>query len=168
MISKQNTRVWILNQQKKYKIDKRLKTFLQTAVLKVLETEKVMIPTELSMLLTDDSSIRDLNLEYRGKNRPTDVLSFPMYDRREIERILSKDSTEVTGRLVLGDIVISLETAGRQAGEYGHSFEREAGFLAVHGVLHLLGYDHIVEDQRELMRGKEEEILQSLGLARDE
>ncbi len=168
MTDKQDTRILILNQQKSYKINKRFKTFLQAIVFKVLEAEKVTIPVELSILLTDDSCIQNLNLEYRKKNKPTDVLSFPMYDRSEIQGVLAEDSPGITGRLVLGDIVVSLETAGKQAGEYGHSFEREAGFLTVHGILHLLGYDHTTEDERKIMREKEEKILELLELTREE
>ena len=87
---------------------------------------------------------------YRGKDQPTDVLSFPQDDN-----------------LLLGDIIISLETAQRQAEEYNHSFAREVGFLTVHGMLHLLGYDHYGEEERVIMRKKEEEILVELGLNRD-
>ena len=109
----------------------------------------------------DDKKIQELNRDYRGIDRPTDVLSFPL--REAVEDEGPKVSVD---EWLLGDIVVSMETALRQAEEYGHSLERELGFLIVHGCLHLLGYDHQREEERQVMREKEEAILTSLGLTR--
>ncbi|PSR28611.1 probable rRNA maturation factor [Sulfobacillus thermosulfidooxidans DSM 9293] len=111
---------------------------------------------ELSIVLTDDSTIHELNRTYRGVDRPTDVLSF---SQREGEDAFDDP--------VLGDIVISLDRTRQQALEYGHSFERELGFLTVHGILHLLGWDHETPDEEQRMMAKTEEILGGIGLSRE-
>jgi len=115
---------------------------------------------EVSLVLADDAYIQDLNCRYRGKDMPTDVLSFALNEGEEPEII--GGPTEI----LLGDIVISLEMAQRQAPEYGHSLEREQAFLIIHGLLHLLGYDHEEELERQTMRQEEERILHLLGLDR--
>ncbi|MGI6065178.1 MAG: rRNA maturation RNase YbeY [Bacillota bacterium] len=117
---------------------------------------------EVSILLVDDEMIHKLNSAYRGIDRPTDVLSFALKEELEDgpEFVFLEDEN------ILGDVVISLETAQRQANEYEHSLEREIGFLAAHGMLHLLGFDHIEEEERILMREKEESILEGIGLTR--
>jgi len=107
-------------------------------------------------VFVDDAYIQGLNQQYRGIDAPTDVLSFAMQEGEPFPE---------EGELILGDVVISLETARRQASEYGHSLAREVAYLAVHGVLHLLGYDHGGEDDRRVMRNKEEEILARLNLS---
>lgn len=112
--------------------------------------------TEVSVLLTDDATIQELNRTYRGLDRPTDVLSFA---QREGEGSRSDDP-------VLGDIVISVERAEEQADAYGHSLAREVGFLAVHGCLHLLGWDHEEPADEAAMMAKTEEILGAIGLQR--
>jgi probable rRNA maturation factor len=104
---------------------------------------------ELSVTLCGNQSIHELNLRYRGIDRPTDVLSFPMEDDE-----------------LLGDIIISIPKVQSQAEEYGHSFERELCFLAVHGFLHLLGYDHETKEEEEVMISKQERILAQVGLGR--
>lgn len=114
---------------------------------------------EVSVLLTDDRHIRELNLEHRKKDSATDVLSFPQYTG--IVEIKSIDFP------YLGDIVISVETAKEQALEFGHSLEREVSYLTVHSVLHLLGYDHIEEKDRFMMRHSEKEIMKQLGIFKD-
>ncbi|MBP2641778.1 MAG: metalloprotease ybeY [Firmicutes bacterium] len=116
---------------------------------------------EVSIVLADDAYIQELNCQYRGKDMPTDVLSFALNEGEEPEII---DGPEEN---LLGDIIISLETAQRQAVDYGHSLERELAFLTVHGFLHLLGYDHEKEDQRQTMRAEEERILELIGLSRN-
>lgn len=130
----------------------------------VIQTEKPDLDPEVSILLVDDQEIQSLNNTYRGLDQPTDVLSFAMEEDMAGDEVpdffVSEDNN------ILGDIVISLETAARQAEEYGHSFEREAAFLTVHGMLHLLGYDHCTEEDRVEMRSREEEILTRLGLSR--
>lgn len=137
------------------------KLLYQTANEVIHEEQPDMDP-EISLLLVDDGAIQVLNRDYRGIDRPTDVLSFAMEDEREDmpEFFVPEDNN------ILGDIVISLETAQRQAEEYGHSLEREICFLMVHGMLHLLGYDHGEESGRREMRAKEERILGRLGLFR--
>ena len=113
-----------------------LKRVVREAVKAALDYEKFPFDAEVSVTFADNEYIRGLNSEFRGIDRPTDVLSFPMYDSGEF------DELECAGGAVLGDIVISLERAREQAEEIGNSFYREIAFLTVHSVLHLLGYDH--------------------------
>lgn len=125
---------------------------------------------EVSIVLTDDSEIRELNRSYRGIDEATDVLSFPMDDDFGVDDMGLDDSgfddVAVDQPMPLGDIVISVERARAQALEYDHSFQRELGFLLVHGLLHLLGYDHDSAPSQDEMRDREEAILNDLGLAR--
>lgn len=119
--------------------------------------------TELSVTFLDDNGIQQINREYRGKDQPTDVISFALEEEGDGEgTIIGADDMPRH----LGDLLISIETAQRQAEEYGHSVERELGFLALHGFLHLLGYDHMTENDEKKMFGRQEEILQSFGLER--
>jgi probable rRNA maturation factor len=115
--------------------------------------------SEVSVSFVDDQYIHQLNRDYRGVDRPTDVLSFAMDEGEEMPTVAGMAH-------MLGDIIISLETAERQALEYGHAFERELAFLAVHGALHLLGYDHQEEAETKEMRAKEGSILSELGINR--
>ena len=115
---------------------------------------------EVSLMLVDDERIHELNREYRGVDRPTDVLSFALQEETEEE-----PDTEFEDDM-LGDIVISVPRAREQAIDYGHSFEREIVYLAVHGTLHLLGYDHEDDEDKQEMRAKEEEVMAVLGLER--
>ncbi len=130
---------------------------------------------EVSILLVDDADIRKLNRTHRGKDHATDVLSFPMLDPEPelepgvIDAGVDADPVSdaaLPGPLMLGDIVISMPTAARQAEEYGHTLQRELGFLTVHGVLHLLGCDHEEEVERVRMRELEELVLSDLRLTR--
>lgn len=119
---------------------------------------------EVSITFVTNDEIQQINHEYRGKNQPTDVISFAMEE-------LGEGEIEIVGDhipKVLGDIIISIDRTKEQAIEYGHSFERELGFLAVHGLLHLLGYDHMTEEDEKVMFSKQEEILLSFGLGRDQ
>lgn len=119
--------------------------------------------SEVSVTFVTNDQIQEINREYRGKDTPTDVISFAMEEAGEEEVVITgADDTRV-----LGDIIISLERAKEQAADYGHSYKRELGFLAVHGFLHLLGYDHTNEADEKKMFSRQEEILGSLGLARD-
>ena len=135
----------------------------------------VKIPYECSVniLLTDDSGIHEINRSERGIDKPTDVLSFPAIDFETPGDFshITKDQVwyfdPETGELMLGDIVISLETAKRQSEEYGHSFTREAGFLCAHSMLHLSGYDHMEEAERIEMERMQEEILASVNITRE-
>ena len=119
--------------------------------------------TELSVTFMDDSDIREVNHQYRGKDQPTDVISFALEEVGEGEAPII-GAPEMPRHL--GDLLISVETAKRQAEEYGHSLERELGFLALHGFLHLLGYDHMTEDDEKEMFGRQDELLKSFGLPR--
>lgn len=117
-------------------------------------------PVDVSVTIVDNKQIHELNKEYRQVDRPTDVLSFPLWEPDEDWVIVEEETVP------LGDIVISLAKAREQAEEYGHSVERELGFLAVHGFLHLLGYDHETPEQEQEMFGRQEEILHLAGLRR--
>lgn len=124
---------------------------------------------EVCLSLTDGEGIRKLNCEYRGIDKETDVLSFPLLERKPGQKGEFWDEQDIdpqTNEVMLGDIVLSVEAAHAQAEEYGHSFEREAVYLCVHSVLHLLGYDHIQPEDKLLMRRREEEIMDALGLGR--
>lgn len=133
---------------------------------------------EVALSFVDDEEIRQLNKEYRGMDRPTDVLSFPMLefgtdemviDYSDLEGIAADEDTVTKGLYTgdqLGDIVISVPRAIEQAEEYGHSVEREIGFLFVHGFLHLLGFDHQNEEEEQIMIRKQEDILQEAGIIR--
>lgn len=142
---------------------------LRRVIPAVLEAEGVPFPCEVDVLFTDDGGIHQINLEQRGIDAPTDVLSFPMFQltpgvpptRDEVE------ADPGTGLVPLGDMVISLERAQAQGEEYGHGPQREVAYLAVHSVLHLLGYDHLDEGpMKAQMRAREEAILARLGLER--
>jgi len=119
--------------------------------------------SELSVSFMTNAEIQEINRDYRGKDTPTDVISFAMEELGEGEMDIK---IEGAPRL-LGDILISVERAKEQASDYGHSEERELGFLAIHGFLHLLGYDHLEEEEEKEMTKKQEEILQSFGLRRE-
>ncbi len=140
-----------------------LAAMLRRSVKTALQSEGVTQPCEVNILLTDDEGIHEINLAMRGVDRPTDVLSFPMFDLAEGEH--PDECDPETGRVPLGDMCISVERARAQAREYGHSFEREICYLAVHSTLHLLGYDHMDEGERKRrMRGREEAVMSALKL----
>ena len=119
----------------------------------------------ISITLTVPEIIKEINNKYRKIDKATDVLSFPMFEKDELEKII-KDKYEIDD--VLGDIVISIPKVQEQAKEYGHSFERELSYMCVHGFYHLMGYDHIVEEEKKEMRKKEDEILNKLNITRNE
>ena len=116
----------------------------------------------ISVILTTPQDIHDLNIRYRDVDKETDVLSFPMFEKNEIKEIISLEHPEP-----LGDIVISIDRVKQQAEEYGHSFERELSYMLVHGFYHLMGEDHIDEEDKIIMRSKEEKVLSKLGITRD-
>ncbi len=120
---------------------------------------------EISVTVTDGATIRVINAEHRGVDKETDVLSFPLWDRNSGEEPFVNPETD---NIMLGDIVISLPRVKEQAEEYGHSMRREAAYLCVHGTLHLLGYDHMQDDEKAVMRRREEEILSALKLTRED
>ncbi|MFO7153473.1 MAG: rRNA maturation RNase YbeY [Caldicoprobacter oshimai] len=163
----------INNSQDKIEVAPEIERLIESCVSETLKMEGVDIPVEVSVLLVDDQQIHQLNRQYRGVDAPTDVLSFPMLEfedggqgSRDLQAVLNAARHDGQA-VVLGDIVLSVERAQRQAQEYGHSFFREVGYLIVHGMLHLLGYDHEQEQQRLRMRQKEEKVMEMLGLSRD-
>lgn len=142
---------------------------LTKTIVAALDAEGVEIPCELNVLLTDDAGIHQINLEMREVDRPTDVLSFPMFDLTPGEHPTEEDADPDTDLVPLGDMCLSLERAQAQAQEYGHSVQRELCYLTVHSVLHLLGYDHMDEGpMKAQMREREEAILAELGITREE
>ena len=142
---------------------------LRRAVLSALEAEGVDVPCIVEVCVTDDAGIRQTNLETRGVDRPTDVLSFPMFELSPGEKPRAEWADPDTNKVFLGDMMLSLERAVAQAAEYGHSPEREVCYLAVHSVLHLLGYDHLDEGPMKVqMREHEEAVLSEMGIIREE
>lgn len=140
---------------------------IRRAVLAALECEEIDVPCVVEVCLTGDEGIHQTNLEMRGVDRPTDVLSFPMFELSPGEKPRADWADPDTDKVLLGDMMISLERAIAQAEEYGHSPEREVCYLAVHSVLHLLGYDHLDEGpMKAQMRQREEAILGRLGITR--
>jgi len=142
---------------------------MEDVISAALEAEGVELPCEINVLLTDDEGIHQVNLDMREVDRPTDVLSFPMF---ELEPGVPPQGEEyldpATELCPLGDMCISLERAEAQAAEFGHSLEREVCYLTVHSVLHLLGYDHLDEGpMKAQMRAREEAILGQLGITRE-
>lgn len=127
---------------------------------------------EISVLMSDDSYVRTINLEQRNIDKSTDVLSFPMVEWEKICDFETIENDRMyfhpdSGELMLGDVVISFDTMLRQAKEYEHSILREYSFLLVHSLLHLLGYDHMEETERESMESIQDEIMNHLGISRD-
>ncbi len=139
----------------------------------VLEAENCPYEAQVSVVLTDSGTIRELNRVYRGKDRETDVLSFPNLDFPEEGFFEISEDREAdyfdpeTGELILGDIILSVDRIYEQAESYGHSVRREFAFLVAHSMLHLCGYDHMEESERARMEEKQDRILDGLGITRD-
>mgnify|MGYP005768991457 FL=1 len=125
-----------------------------------LENSKLCV----TVTLTTPKTIQEINKQYRNIDRATDVLSFPMFEKDELDKKIQENDFE--NEDILGDIVVSVEKVKEQAIEYGHSFERELSYMIVHGFYHLMGYDHIEEDDKKIMREKEENILRKLDITR--
>ena len=154
-------RVTIINSQRKIKATNELLALIERACDTTLKSENFLEPAEVNVTLVSDKKIRELNREFRNIDRSTDVLSFPLGEDGYY------DENPESGALMLGDIVLSLEHAAAQALEYGHSFEREAAYLTVHSMLHLLGYDHVNnEEEKKVMREHEEQVMALLDLRR--
>lgn len=152
-------RVIIDNKQKAVKIPTGLRMLVRRCCNAVLKLEDFRYSAEISVTFVDNEQIHELNRQYREKDAPTDVLSFPMGENGVY------DENHATGAKILGDIVISMEKAVEQAQRYGHSLEREVGYLTAHSMLHLLGYDHEKSGMdRVRMREKEEWVMTQLGL----
>lgn len=141
-------------------LDEQVKQKIVALLGTAAEMEGLEDECELSLSFVDNETIHQLNREYRGVDRPTDVISFALEEGEEMD-IIGVDLPRV-----LGDIIISVPKAKEQATEYGHSFLRELGFLAVHGFLHLLGYDHMTAADEQVMFQRQEEILKKHGLTR--
>ncbi len=126
-----------------------------------IENSKLII----TITLTNPETIKKINKQYRNVDSQTDVLSFPMFEKEELENKIK--NKQYNHEDVLGDIIISIERVKKQAKEYGHSFERELSYMVVHGFYHLMGYDHIKEEDKKQMRKKEDKILEELGITRE-
>ena len=157
-------KIYTKNEQRIMTITPAMRALVKRAINNALEYEQVEFDCEISVTFTDNNHIHILNRDFRGKDAPTDVLSFPLLENGEID----EDDIIEGEAVALGDIVLSVEKALSQSQEFGHSFEREICFLTVHSVLHLLGYDHEVsEDDEEYMNETCEEVLSEMGLARE-
>ena len=146
--------------------DKSYDKIVERVLQKCYEEEKLLdSKLIITITFTTPEQIHKINKEYRQVDRPTDVLSFPMFEKDELdEKIKSGDFPYED---VLGDVIISIEKVREQAEEYGHSFERELSYMLVHGFYHLMGYDHIEEEDKKIMRPKEEKILNELKITRE-
>jgi probable rRNA maturation factor len=153
-------KIYFENNQEKENVTYKLKMLIRQAVNATLEYEDVEEDCEVSITFCDDEKIRELNKKFRNIDKATDVLSFPLFDEDGLDGFVPEMEC------MLGDIVISLERARAQAEEFGHSYEREAAFLAVHSVLHLLGYDHETGEEDELdMRRRQSDVMKKIGLS---
>lgn len=154
------------DEQDKITVTDDLVNLIKTVCEEVMREEQCEFDAQISVTFTDNEEIRKMNSEYRGIDRATDVLSFPMleFDGDSADAEYDYDGDYA----MLGDIVISLERADEQAREYGHSFKREAAFLTAHSMLHLLGYDHVDDAEGErIMIEKQERVLNNLNITRD-
>ena len=150
------------NDQEKIEISAELEGLLNKAMNLVARLENLSENTEVDITIVTDEEIHVLNRDYRGVDRATDVLSFALDEGDDEPEILGDEAEHL-----LGDIIISAEKANEQAEEFGHGLNREIVYLAVHGMLHLLGYDHLVEDEKIVMRKREEEILREIDLSEE-
>ncbi|MBU5427105.1 rRNA maturation RNase YbeY [Tissierella pigra] len=148
--------IYIDNRQDKIKLEYDIERIIENVVKEVLNLEEESLDCEVSVSFVDNTEIRELNREYRSMDKETDVLSFPMEDDFFLE-----------GPTLLGDIIISLEKALEQSEDFGHSLDREIAYLTAHSMLHLLGYDHMEEDEKDIMRTKEKEIMKRLGIFKE-
>lgn len=145
--------------------NKEYEELIEKVIHQCFKEERLLnINLYIEVTLTNPENIRKMNKEYRNIDKETDVLSFPMFEKEEITCMLEKETHLVED--VLGDIVISIARVEEQASEYGHSFQRELAYMLVHGFYHLMGYDHIEEKDKIIMRPKEEKVLQDLNIAR--
>lgn len=145
-----------------YSENKKLEELINKVLEECFKTEKIdSYNLYISVTLTNPEYIRKLNKEYRQIDKETDVLSFPMFEKDEIKSLENLEFEET-----LGDIVISIQRVEEQAKEYGHSFERELAYMVVHGFYHLMGEDHMNDEEKEVMRAKEENVLNKLNIVR--
>lgn len=161
------TELLIENNQEKTEITPELTDLLKKVCEAVLTEEECDFDAQISLTFVDNEEIRRINAEFREKDAPTDVLSFPMLEFDENGDIIDAEYDFDGETVILGDIIISTERALEQAEEFGHSFVREVAFLCVHSMLHLLGYDHVDDPEGEaIMREKQTRILNELGIRR--
>ena len=153
-------------------LDLPYREIIENTVLAALDYEECPYEAEVNVILTDNESIRAINREYREIDSPTDVLSFPMVDYvtpsdfDHVEDAVEDYFNPETGELMLGDIVVSVDKVEEQARRYGHSERRELAFLVAHSMLHLLGYDHMEDGEREQMEDRQRKILETRGYTR--
>ena len=141
--------------------NKEYTSIIEKVINKCFEIENIQdSKLYISIILTNPKNIQEINKEHRNIDKPTDVLSFPMFEKQELENIKLENPE------VLGDVIISIEKVKEQAEEYGHGFERELAYMVVHGFYHLMGYDHMIEEDKVLMREKEENVLEKLEIVR--
>ncbi|HWI61782.1 MAG TPA: rRNA maturation RNase YbeY [Symbiobacteriaceae bacterium] len=154
--------VWIANDQEKVPLTEAQESLAERVAQRALELagRPELSEAEVSITFVDDAQITDLNRDHRGLHKPTDVLSFSQLEGEELAALPEGEP------ILLGDIVVSLERCAEQAADYGHSFDRELGFLIAHGMLHLLGFDHQTPEDEAAMMARTEEILGGLGLTR--
>ena len=144
--------------------NKAYEDLINKVISECFENEKMEgLKLYVSITLTCPSKIKEINKKYRNIDKETDVLSFPMFEKEELDKMI-KQGYEIDD--VLGDIIISVERVKAQAEEYGHSFERELAYMSVHGFFHLMGYDHIKDEDKVIMRAKEDEVLNKLNITR--
>lgn len=151
------------NEQEKYEISEELMKKIESVIKECENEEEVFFDNEISITFTDNENIRQINNDYRQKDVETDVLSFPIYEKCELDEEKNIESDFIRP---LGDIVISMEKADEQSKDFGHSFEREVCYLVCHSMFHLMGYDHIQEDEKKIMREKEEKVMDKLNITR--
>ena len=161
------------NRQDKIEVNDELINIINEVCEQSLKAEEMNVPYQISLLFVDNEEIREIHRDTRGMDKATDVLSFPMleYPKDKVFKDVYKDTkfNEIYldgDELVLGDMVLSLERAKEQSIEYNHSFNREVCYLVVHSILHLLGYDHMEDEEKKRMREREEEILGNLNITR--
>lgn len=165
--------IFMDNRQNKIEVTKELETVIKDVIEYTLKEEKLLVDNEVSVIFIDNEEIRQINLKQRGIDQITDVLSFPMlhYPENKVFKEVFIDyefdqNDLYDERLVLGDVALSLEKAKEQSEEFAHSFIRECAYLTVHSILHLLGYDHMEDAQKDIMRKREEEILSTFKIYR--
>jgi probable rRNA maturation factor len=166
--------IYIDNRQNKIEVTNEMEELLNNVVSFTLKEECVEVEFEVSVILIDNEEIKRINSEFRNINRETDVLSFPMLEYpagkvfKEVYKVEQYNESNLDeGHLILGDMALSLEKVMEQSKEYGHSFNRELAYLTVHSMLHLLGYDHMEEGEKNVMRSREEYILEKLSMIRE-
>ena len=158
----------ITNEQDKIETDDKLEDVVKNAIKTTVSEFADDVSVEVSVTFTDNEGIRRINNEFRNIDKETDVLSFPQLEFDVLGKIRPEymPVSDMYPNVMLGDVVLSLEKAQCQAEEFGHSFLREVGYLTVHSMLHLFGYDHMTDEDKAVMREKEEDIMGKIGLRR--